>query len=124
MNGWPAKERVKAGGVSVPASETDFPVSQEVPLSAAGALRMVVAITASSVTGTVDLKLQSSVVSGEWVDAKSTTISAAGTVYIKLLAEAAGDQTYLPLLNKARIVATTGAGEDITVSSVLFIQEQ
>lgn len=123
MNGWPAKERVLAGGITVSASQTDAPISQEHPVTAGGALNAVFAVTATAVTGTVDLKVQTAI-GNSWVDSKATTIAAPGTVYIKLLSAAAADQTYLPLLGKVRVVATTGGGEAITVSSVYVLMEQ
>jgi hypothetical protein len=121
-NGWYTDDQVLVAGVAIPASQTNAPVSKEFKITAGGALNMAVAIVASAVTGTVDLKLQSSVNGQDWVDAKATTIAAPGVAYIKLLASAAADQPALPLLGKGRIVATTAGGEAITVSSIVVLQ--
>lgn len=123
MNGYPAKDRALGSAVPVLASQTDAPVSQEVPVTAGGSLNMIVAIKAIAVTGTVDLKLQTAV-SDSWVDVKTATTSAAGYAYIRVNVQNTADQAVLPLLGKARVVATTGVGEDIVVSNVWFFQNQ
>lgn len=123
MNGYPARDRVLGSAAVVPASQTDAPVSQEVPVTAGGSLNMVVAVKATAVTGTVDLKLQTAV-SDSWVDVKATTIAAPGYAYIRVNVQTTADQAVLPLLGKVRVVATTGGGEDITVSNVWFFQNQ
>lgn len=120
-NGWFSDEHVLAGGKAVAASLTAEPVSDEFRITAEGSCRIAVAVVASAVTGTVDLILQTNY-SGEWVTSKATTIAAAGTAYIKMLSEASADQAALPLGVKCRVVATTGVGEAITVSSVKVLQ--
>ena len=121
-NGWSPQERVLHGNTSLVASQSNIPVSQEFKVSAGGSCRMVLAINASECTGTVDLKLQTSSGGSTWADSKATTIAAAGRVYLRLAIEISADQTYLPLLAKCRLVATTGAGETITISSVEVLQ--
>lgn len=123
MNGWAPNnvEIVKTySGVL-----TNEPISKEFPITAGGSKNMVIKVKASAVTavGTLTLKLQSAL-GNDWVDAKTTTISSAGSVYIKLNVEVAGDQTFLPLLNKGRIVlTTTNAGDSLALTSVEILQE-
>jgi hypothetical protein len=100
-------------------------ITQEFPITAGGALNFVAKITTSSVTvvGSITAKLQTAIGS-DWVDAKTATISASGSVYIKLNVEVAADQTHLPLLNRGRIVVTTtDAGDELTVEDVRVLQE-
>jgi hypothetical protein len=48
-----------------------------------------------------------------------------GSFYIKLQTTAAGDQTYLPLLNNGRVVISqTNAGDEATVDSVYVLLEE
>ncbi len=104
---------------------TNEPISKEFPITAGGSKNMVIKVKASAVTavGTLTLKLQSAL-GNDWVDAKTTTISSAGSVYIRLNIEVAGDQTFLPLLNKGRIVlTTTNAGDSLALTSVEILQE-
>lgn len=123
MNGWAPNnvEIVKTySGVL-----TNEPISKEFPITAGGSKNMVIKVKASAVTavGTLTLKLQSAL-GNDWVDAKTTTISSAGSVYIRLNIEVAGDQTFLPLLNKGRIVlTTTNAGDSLALTSVEILQE-
>jgi hypothetical protein len=121
-NGWSPEEKVIVGGVVVPQSTTAA-ISQEFKLTSGASERLVIAVVASAVSGgTVDLKLQTAINDQAWSDVKSTTIAASGVAYIRLLAEASGDQSVLPLLSKGRVVAVTGAGESITVSNVFVLQ--
>jgi hypothetical protein len=86
---------------------------------------MVLKITTSAATvvGTVTVKLQSAIGS-DWVDMKSTTIASAGSVYLRLNIEVAGDQSVLPMLAKGRVVlTTTNAGDSITLSGIQVLQE-
>lgn len=122
-NGWSAKD------VAIPATKTGVlanqPLSAEFPLTAGGAVQgLKVKITTSAVTqvGTVTLKFQTANGS-DWVDTKSATITASGITYIKFLAADASDQTYMPLLNKGRIVLTmTNAGDSVSIASADSIQ--
>ncbi len=122
-NGWSASDYVIPGTVTGVVSNQ--PISKEFPITARGALNCVFKITVAGVTnvGTQTLKLQTAIGS-DWVDSKSTTFTADGAYYIKLQTTLAGDQTYLPLLNKGRIVLTqTNAGDIATVSKVEVVQE-
>lgn len=122
-NVWHPKDVAPEASKAIAASQTDAAISDPFTITAQGSQHMVVCVIASAVTGTVDIKLQTSIGDTEWVDSKATTIAAAGRAYIKLNAETAADQTYLPLLSRGRVVVTTGVGEDITVSNVYVIQQ-
>lgn len=126
MNGWSADDRSLAIGTSkvVGASQSNLVISREYPITAGGSIHHVVKIVASSVTVSAGItaKLQSAIGS-DWQDSKTAVISANGIVYIKLNAETAGDQTFLPLLNKGRVVITTGAGDAVTIDSINILQE-
>lgn len=103
------------------ASETDTPVSRTFALSASAATEaLVMAVTVSDVTVTtaITLKLQTTLSEIGWVNAKTASITADGVVMLTLHAEKAGDQTYFPLLNNARLVISTGAGDAVTVDKV------
>lgn len=102
------------------------PVSKEYPVTACGSIHHVVKIVASGVTvvGSITAKLQTAI-GDDWVDSKTVVISASGNFYIKLLAELAGDQTFLPLLSKARVViTTTNAGDAVTIDAIYKLQDE
>lgn len=123
-NGWSAQEvQLPVSATTLGASVSNIPVTKEYRISAGGAKDMVLKITASAavVGAGITAKLQTAIGS-DWVDSKTVAITTAGTYYIKLLAEASGDQTYLPLLNLGRVVLTTGAGSSVTVSKVELLQ--
>ena len=124
-NGWSPDEKVLSGGVSLAASQTDAPISFDFKLTAGGATEaLIVAVTGTAAGGAVDIKLQTAVDGISWVDSKATTLTGAGTAYIPLLAEKAADQAFFPMLSKARVVATTGAGESLVVTSVQVLQRR
>lgn len=121
-NGWSAKDVTlsTAGSQTVGAAATNTPISLEFPITAGGAcLGFVVKAVFSAVTvGTaITAKLQTAIGS-DWVDSKTAAVAANGAVYIKILS----DNTYMPLLNKGRMVLTTGAGDTATVTSVEVLQ--
>ena len=96
-------------------------------ITAGGALYHVVKISTSSTTvvGSIVATLQTSIGGVNWVSSKSVTITGNGDFYIKLNNEVAGDQTYLPLLNLARIVlTTTNAGDTTTITEIDELQER
>lgn len=126
MNGWSAKNvESKVAGVYAGVI-ANSPASVEWAIYSGGAVDgLVVKIKASSVTvvGSITAKLQTAVGS-DWEDSKTVVISADGVFYIKLLGAKAADQTYLPLLNKGRIVITnTNAGDTATIDSVEILQQ-
>lgn len=122
-NGWSANDVALSGAMVVGASATDTPVSKEYGITAGGALNHVVKIVLSDVTVSTGItaKLQTAV-GDDWEDSKTATVSADGSVYIKLQTAAADDQTFLPLLNKGRVVISTGSGDTATVDSVSVLQ--
>lgn len=126
MNGWSSKNYAlgsDVGGTPVGASATNTPVSKEFPITAGGALNMAIKIVASAATVAVGItaKLQTAV-GGDWVDSKTVAIVSTAPAYIKLNVEVTADQTFLPLLNKGRVVITTGAGDSVTISEVDVLQ--
>lgn len=125
MNGFSPKE-IKATSVSaIGASVTDSPIADNFPITAGGAARaLAIKIKVSGVTvgGGITAKLQSAI-DNEFVDSKTVAITADGNFYIKLLAEAAGDQAFMPLLSTGRVVVTTGVGSALTVDSIKLLQE-
>lgn len=125
MNGWYPRDVKKNGLAALGASLTDSAISEIFPITAGGARMMAIKIKASAVTvgGGITAKLQSGI-NQEFVDSKTVAIAANGNVYIKLLAEAAGDQTFLPLLRSGRIVITTGVGSAVTIDSIQVVQEE
>lgn len=79
------------------------------------------ALVLDSATST--LKFQVSSDNGAtWVDTKTANVTSTGLYTIKFLAEAAADQTYLPLPNLGRFVITNGDGAgDLTSATVDLI---
>lgn len=125
MNAWvPNTASALNAPVTVGASQTDAPVSQEFAITAGGARSIVIAIKCTGHSGTVTAKLQSRLFQEAWVDSKTVSISGNGTFYIKLLAENSSDQAFLPLLSRGRIVITTAGASGVTVNQVYTIQEQ
>lgn len=124
MSGWSGTEILQGSSQAISGVVTNQVISKEAFITAEGALHYVAKIVASGVTvvGTITAKLQTAI-GGDWVDSKTATISGNGNFYIKLAVENSSDQTYLPLLNKARIViTTTNAGDAVTVSSIMVLQ--
>lgn len=127
MNGWSSKDVTFStpGAQVIGASATNTPITCEFPITAGGATTgFVVKAVFSGVTvaAGITAKLQTAIGS-DWVDSKTVAVSATGNFYIKLLPTVAGDQTFLPLLNKGRVVLTTGAGDTAAVTSVEVLQE-
>ncbi len=125
MNGWSALDvTVAASGTVYGASITNTPITKEYNISAGGALNCVLKIKVSAATVAVGItaKLQTAI-GDDWVDSKTVAVTAAGSFYIKLQTTLAGDQAFLPLLGKGRVVLTTGAGDSATVTSVELLQE-
>lgn len=125
MNAWSPTDYKLGNLQPIGASVTNQAISKPFPITAGGALHLVVAIKASAVTvGTaITAKLQTGV-DGIFADSKTASIAGNGVVYIKLSAETAGDQTYLPLLAVGQVVITTGSGDAVTIDSVNVLQEQ
>jgi len=125
MNAWSADNSYSLQTSPViGASATNSVVSRTFPITARGALHLVLAVDTSSTTVATGItaKLQTAI-GDTWVDSKTATISGDGRFYIKLNVEVAGDQTYLPLLSQGRVVVSTGAGDAVTIDKVWLIQE-
>lgn len=127
-NGYSAGNSVSLTGANsvISGVVTSSPVSREWPVTGTGSRYHAVKIVAASVTvaGSITAKLQTAI-GDDWVDSKTVVISGNGNFYIKLLAEASGDQTFLPLLNKCRVVVTTtNAGDAATISAIYKLQDE
>jgi hypothetical protein len=124
MNGWSPKE-IKLGTVSaVGAGVTNQVITDPATITAGGSKFIVFAIKASAVTLTtaITVKLQTGI-NGDFVDSKTASIVANGTVFLRLNNEVAADQQYIPLLASARLVVTTGTGDAVTFDSISVLQE-
>lgn len=126
MNGWSGKDVTKATGETISGIVTNRPITVEgFPITAGGATKgliIKVKTSAATVVGTVTVKLQTAL-GPDYRDEKTAVISAAGIVYIKFLDTVAGDQAFLPLLNKGQVVlTTTNAGDSVTIQSVEILQ--
>lgn len=125
-NGW-AVQDVSNGTVSLSGVVANSPVDvQGWRITAGGATKgIAIKLTVASITqvGTITAKLQTAI-GGDWVDAKaSTSITATGNVYIKLMDTVAADAAVMPLLGKGRVVVTmTNAGDAISISKVEVLQ--
>lgn len=115
---------VKDGtSVSLGASETNTVVSESFRIN--DPTRLVVDFYVSAVTdagsdSSVIVTLQSSSGGDNWVAAKAAAaVTTTGWKSITLLAELAGDQTYLPLRPLIRVVATTAAGDALTIRDII-----
>jgi hypothetical protein len=120
-NGWSSKNVENTVARVVPASQTNLVVSNDFPITAGGATRgfcLKLKVSAVTVAAAITAKLQTAI-GDDWVDSKTVTVTADGSFYIKILA----DNTYMPLLNKGRLVITTGAGDTATIDSVEVLQE-
>lgn len=123
-NGWSANDY--AITQSSTGIVTNRAISKEFPISAGGALNMVVKVSFSAavtVVGAMTIKLQTAIGS-DYVDSKTATVAnGSTTAYIKLQTTLAGDQTFLPLLNKGQVVmTTTNAGDVFSISAVEVLQ--
>lgn len=124
-NGWSSKPVALSPGQVVGASSANTPISLEFPITAGGACIGFVAkvsFSAATITTAITAKLQTAI-GATWVDAKTAAVTASGDFYIKVLPTVTGDQAFMPLLNKGRLVLTTGAGDSATVLSVDVLQE-
>lgn len=126
MSGFSTKDKLLAGTAqTVGASQTALAVSAPFiirdPLAA---LTIDIHVTATTVAAGVTLLLQVQLPDGTWTSLKSTTVANAFTgiktqTYNPLLST---DQAQYPLRPMAQVVATTGAGDSITVDHVYVTQ--
>lgn len=124
MNAWTPNIVTLPGLSTIPASQTNAPISKKFPITAGGSKNMVVCISVSAAAGTVTAKLRSSMGSGLSVDGKTVSITGAGDFYIKLNSDLLADQQYLPLLSLGEVVVTTNGASSVTVSSVQTLMEE
>ena len=109
---------------TVGASETNTVVSREFPITGGGSRQLVARVKTSATTVAVGITfgIQSSMDGSVWVKAaKTTAITGDGNFTLSLIAELAGDQASLPLLPRARIVVTSGAGDAVTIDNVFVV---
>jgi len=131
MNGYFPDEVVRTDVNVVVAAQTNLAVSKEFRISGQGSVKFRVDLVADAVTVGAGITAKLQTTSGvdkdgneDWVDAKTTAVTAAGSFSISLLAQLAADQTYLPLRPKGRVVVTTGAGSAVTFESIRIMQEE
>lgn len=123
-NGWSPQDVTLPGLAAIGASQTNAPLSKDFPITAGGACKAMVVkikVSAATVTTAITAKIRSAI-KGDFVDAKTVSITGAGDFYIKLQDNVAGDQAFMPLLRTGRIVVTTGAGDSVTVTDVEILQ--
>jgi hypothetical protein len=79
------------------------------------------AVTDGGADSSVIAKIQSTSGQDNWVDAKAgTAITTTGWKSIRINAATSGDDAYLPLRPHLRLVATTAAGDALTITHVIF----
>jgi hypothetical protein len=131
MFGYRPFEKLLSGRMqTLGASVTKQVVSEEFAITSGGALHLRVDIAAQSVTpgagitfGLQHTSGNNSVAVETWFDTKTVAITADGVFSMTFLVEVAGDQAYLPLCPKGRIVVSTGAGSVVNITSVRIVQE-
>lgn len=124
-NGWSGKDIQISDVQSLAASQSNQVISKEFPITAGGSKNLVVKlkVSAATVAAGITAKLQTSL-NDDWVDSKTVAVTAgANDWYIKLNVEVTADQTYLPLLNKGRLVISSGAGDSATLGAISVLQE-
>lgn len=128
MNGYSPKEVKDPNLVSpVPASQANYPISLEIPVTYAGSLHCRVDIETSTIVGTVTAKLQQrSPTNGTYVDLAganaSVVITSNSSFSMTQLVERSADQPNLPLEKTLRVVITTAAASTAIISHVWMHQ--
>jgi len=112
-----------ATSISVAASQTNSVVSESFRINDPKTLAVdfyVSAVTDGGSDSSVIVKVQSSSGGDNWVDSKAAAaVTSTGWKSITLMAETAGDQSYLPLRPLVRVVVTTAAGDAITIRDII-----
>jgi hypothetical protein len=128
MNGWSPTNYILNvdTGVTVPISQTDYPITRPFSITAGGSRYMTVLIYASAATATATAKLQSGIQGGAsdafWEDARSVVISTTpGWNVIRLNNEASTAQ--IPLMAAGRVVVSTNGTGTATITKVVVLQE-
>lgn len=122
--GYSSKTLMPVGttSIAVAASQTNLQVGKDFIMSAdmlATGFTFAALVSTSTIAAAANLKLQTRIsADAAWRDSKTVSITTGAsntTFYCSLLDTVAGDQTLLPLLPQARIVATTGIGDSFTI---------
>ena len=125
MNAWSPNTATLPNLQPIGASQTNVPISKKFPITAGGSKNIVISVTVSAVTGTPDLIFRTSIGTGTPVVAKTVSVSAgANNYYIKLNSDVDTTAGVLPLLSLGEVVATTIAGQALTVTAVQTLQEE
>ena len=105
--------------VEVGANASEVEISEEFTLD--DPLHLAVDIVASSVTVTnsITVTLQTKSGSTDWIDSKTAAILGNGVTSLTLLAEVTGDQDYLPVRKRCRLVIDTGASDAADIDAVV-----
>ena len=124
-NGYaPTEISLPVASATISGVVTDQVVSKETRVTRSGSTSVVLAVLLSgvAVTGAITLKLQTAL-GDTWEDSKTASITTDGMLYLRLLETGAGDQTYLPLLCKVRlVVTTTDAADEVVVEGAWILQ--
>lgn len=87
------------------------------------AFRVDIKVSGVTVVGGINAILQHQTADLGWEDTKTIAITTNDVVSAKFLDTVAGDQTYLPLRGKVRVVCTTtNAGDKVTFDSIIISQ--
>lgn len=128
MNGYSPQDKIRESKV-FGASETEARVSEDIGLTAGGALNgFRIKMDVSSVTNATGItaKVQMRTFD-DWTDLAganaSVAITADGEYTIKQLALISADQGNFPLEKMLRVVVTTGAGDAVTFDKLVMLQE-
>lgn len=128
MNGYSPRDVIRES-ISVGASETNLPISEEIGLSAGGAVQgFRIKFLCSGVTSSTGItaKVQQRTLSA-WTDLAganaSVAITANGEYSLKQLALISADQPNFPLEKMLRVVVSTGAGDAVTFDKMVILQE-
>lgn len=124
MNAWTPNTVTLPGLSTIPASQTNAPISKKFPITAGGSKNMVVCVSVSAASGTVTIKLRSSMGSGTPVDAKTVSVTTPNDYYIKINSDVDTTAGLLPLLSLGEIVVTTAPASSVTITSVQTLMEE
>ena len=114
--------------VAIGASETNTIIS-EVERITGDPTRLIIDIRApqadTTIVNGITAKIQTSSGNGVWVDNKTVAIADDADIYvIKLLADIAGDQTFLPIRPLLRVVVSSGVGDTTDIEYVIITYDK
>jgi len=112
---------------SLDAGVTAKAVSHNFGISDRGSLNLLIRLQVESATASsgVSAIFQQSPDGVRWTNVKTvaiTTTAVQADFFIRMMAEVAADQAYLPLCPVGRIVCTTGSGDAVVFSLIEVIQ--